>query len=38
MVIKRLSNGEIYTIYLKLAICFVAGAVSALVFWRLLGR
>lgn len=38
MVIKRLKNGELITIYVKLVMWFIAGAVSAILFWRLLGK
>jgi len=37
MAIKRLTNGELFTVYGKLVLSFAAGALAAVLLWRLLG-
>jgi len=37
MVFKRLNVGEKSGVFIKLAACFIAGALFAYLFWRLLG-
>lgn len=38
MVIKRLKNGELTTIFVKLIMWFIAGAVTAIFFWEFLRK